>query len=62
MVKMNGHANGSRGDKLRILLDDDMNGVTITDAGVYIVYMGDRPKSDISVSALHISMLQNVVG
>ncbi|XP_061974764.1 cucumisin-like [Populus nigra] len=32
--EMNGHANGSRDDKLRILLDDDMNGVTITDAGV----------------------------
>ncbi|XP_061975293.1 cucumisin-like [Populus nigra] len=32
------------------------------DKKVYVVYMGDRPKSDISVSALHISMLQNVVG
>jgi hypothetical protein len=34
MVKMNCHANGSRDVKLRILLDDDMNGVTITNAGV----------------------------
>ncbi|KAG5237516.1 cucumisin [Salix suchowensis] len=30
--------------------------------GVYIVYIGGRPKSDISVLALHISMLQNVAG
>lgn len=34
MVKMNCHANGSRDVKLRVLLDDDMNGVTITNAGV----------------------------
>lgn len=34
MVKMNCHANGSRDVKLRILLDDDMNGVTMTNAGV----------------------------
>ncbi|KAF9674665.1 hypothetical protein SADUNF_Sadunf10G0150600 [Salix dunnii] len=31
-------------------------------ARVYIVYIGGRPKSDISVLALHISMLQNFVG
>ncbi|KAJ6717972.1 PROPROTEIN CONVERTASE SUBTILISIN/KEXIN [Salix purpurea] len=29
---------------------------------VYIVFIGGRPKSDISALALHISMLQNVVG
>lgn len=34
MVRMNCHANGSRDVKLRILLDDDMNGVTMTNAGV----------------------------
>lgn len=28
----------------------------------YIVYMGDRPKGDLSVSSLHTSMLQAAAG
>ncbi|KAJ6311826.1 hypothetical protein OIU77_013555 [Salix suchowensis] len=36
--------------------------VSQDDRKSYIVYMGDRPKSEFSTSSLHLSMLQEVIG
>ncbi|KAE8683087.1 Cucumisin [Hibiscus syriacus] len=35
--------------------------LTLICLGVYIVYMGDLPKGDVSISSLHMGMLQDVV-
>ncbi|XP_057991298.1 cucumisin-like [Hevea brasiliensis] len=38
------------------------HGTSQQDRKVYIVYMGDRPKAEFSPSALHLTMLKQVVG
>ncbi|KAK2968583.1 hypothetical protein RJ640_009411 [Escallonia rubra] len=39
-----------------------VNGALDDDRKAYIVYMGDRPKGDISPSSLHVSMLKEILG
>ncbi|KAF5192343.1 Dna-directed rna polymerases ii and iv subunit 5a, partial [Thalictrum thalictroides] len=35
---------------------------TLKETQTYIVYMGDLPKGDLSVSSIHTSLLEEVVG